>query len=83
MNVPVPSHHGHVTSFGVPPRFEITRPAPRHGEHGRGSALSSGGWAGWSAMGAVRLPVAPGTSRAGKPSPMRATLRSAGPAEGG
>src|SRR4051812_7996519 len=66
MNVPVPSHHGHVTSFGVPPRVEITLPVPRHGEHGRDSALSSGGCGSSAAIGSVRLPVARGASRAGK-----------------
>lgn len=35
--MPVPSHHGHETWLGVPPRFEITRPVPRQAIHSRGS----------------------------------------------
>ncbi|MEA2220835.1 MAG: glutamyl-tRNA synthetase [Solirubrobacteraceae bacterium] len=34
--VPPPSHHGQRIGDGVPPRFEITRPLPRHGAQGRG-----------------------------------------------
>ena len=34
----LPSHHGHVTVDGSPPRFEMTRPVPRQGAHGFGSA---------------------------------------------
>src|SRR3954454_14868153 len=37
---PPPSHHGHGTSCGVPPRLEITRPAPRQAEQGTGAGGS-------------------------------------------
>src|SRR3954465_9787263 len=40
MNRPVPSHHGHSTCCGEPPRFEITRPVPRQAEHSRGGAVA-------------------------------------------
>lgn len=33
MNVPLPSHHGHTTVWGSPPRLEVTLPAPWHGVH--------------------------------------------------
>ena len=32
--MPLPSHHGHVTSWAVPPRLETTVPVPRHGGQG-------------------------------------------------
>jgi len=35
--VPLPSHHGHVTCDGLPPRFETTWPVPRHGAQGLGA----------------------------------------------
>src|SRR4051794_36347908 len=59
MNRPVPSHHGHSTSCGEPPRFEITRPVPRHAEHSRGGAASSPPGCASSAMAAAEatLPV--------------------------
>jgi hypothetical protein len=41
MNVPVPSHHGHGSVDGEPPRFEITWPVPRQGLQGCGSGVSS------------------------------------------
>ena len=34
----MPSHHGHVTSFGEPPRFDTTLPVVRQGLQGMGSA---------------------------------------------
>jgi hypothetical protein len=57
MNRPVPSHHGHRTLRGVPPRFEITVPVPRHGGHGRGSVAASPPCGVSSAIDRVRLPV--------------------------
>ena len=44
---PLPSHHGHVTSWAVPPRLETTVPVPRHGAQGisprrDGSSLAIG-----------------------------------------
>ena len=39
--MPLPSHQGHATSLGVPPRFEITLPLPRQGIHSRGWWASS------------------------------------------
>jgi len=41
IRVPLPSHHAHDVSAGVPPRLETTRPVPRQGEHGGGGAKSS------------------------------------------
>ena len=35
--VPLPSHHGHVTCDGLPPRLEMTWPVPRHGAQGAGA----------------------------------------------
>lgn len=35
--VPLPSHQGHVTCDGLPPRLEITWPVPRHGAHTGGA----------------------------------------------
>lgn len=40
MTVPVPSHQGHGTVDGEPPRFDTTWPVPRHGGQGRGSVVS-------------------------------------------
>ena len=40
MRRPLPSHHGHVTGFGSPPRPEITRPVPRQGVQRSGSCGS-------------------------------------------
>ena len=34
---PPPSHHGHVTVDGSPPRFETSWPVPRQGAQGLGS----------------------------------------------
>ena len=47
--VPLPSHHGHVTCDGLPPRFEMTWPVPRHGAQGLGAP---GGAASGPAIGA-------------------------------
>ena len=46
IRTPVPSHHGHGTSFGLPPAPEISLPVPRQGLHGAGAAFafSSGGF---------------------------------------
>jgi hypothetical protein len=58
MSCPLPSHHGHVTSDGEPPRLEITLPVPRHGGQGRGSwaavSVSSVAMAGIEATGRRR-----------------------------
>jgi hypothetical protein len=43
MNRPVPSHHGHDTVEGEPPRFEITSPVPLQALQGCGSAAASVG----------------------------------------
>jgi hypothetical protein len=43
MNVPDPSHHGHSMLCGLPPRFEITWPVPRHALHGDGGRESLSG----------------------------------------
>jgi len=37
MKRPVPSHHGHVTVLGDPPRFETIWPVPRQGRQAWGS----------------------------------------------
>src|SRR3954447_24980340 len=58
MKRPVPSHHGHVTRCGDPPRFEITCPVPRHGAHSRGWGAPSPPWGASAAMSGVRLPAA-------------------------
>ena len=43
MKTPSPSHHGHTTGVGVPPRPEISLPVPRQGGQGIG-ACSAGSW---------------------------------------
>jgi 4-amino-4-deoxy-L-arabinose transferase-like glycosyltransferase len=40
---PPPPHQGQVTSCGLSPRFEITRPVPRQGMHGSSSRFAIGG----------------------------------------
>src|SRR3984957_11989108 len=40
---PPPPHQGQVTSCGLSPRFEITRPVPRQGMHGSASCFAIGG----------------------------------------
>jgi 4-amino-4-deoxy-L-arabinose transferase-like glycosyltransferase len=40
---PPPPHQGQVTSCGLSPRFEITRPVPRQGMHGSFSRFAIGG----------------------------------------
>src|SRR6202167_2596480 len=40
---PPPPHQGQVTSCGLPPRFEITRPVPRQGMHASASRFAMGG----------------------------------------
>jgi len=45
-NIVVPSHQGHVTVFGSPPRLEITVPRPRQAWHGLGSGASVSGASG-------------------------------------
>src|SRR4051812_2740451 len=51
---PSPSHHGHGTVEGEPPRLEITWPVPRQTEHrGGGAAVSAS-----SAIAPPRLPSA-------------------------
>src|SRR3954467_11480719 len=57
MKRPVPSHHGHGTCCGEPPRFEITCPVPRHAVHSRGSAGAGASRAGGAAMRAGRAPA--------------------------
>src|SRR5690349_18206689 len=42
MKRPVPSHHGHASCEGDPPRFEITWPVPRQAEHSGGSGVAAG-----------------------------------------
>lgn len=42
-NIVVPSHHGHVTVVGSPPRFDTTVPRPRQAWHGLGSGASASG----------------------------------------
>src|SRR3954447_23437792 len=37
---PPPSHQGHRTSCGVPPRLDVTRPVPRQAEQGTGAGGS-------------------------------------------
>jgi hypothetical protein len=67
MKRPVPSHHGHATVFGSPPRFEITEPVARQGEQGR-SAM--GDWSvtcGRQGSGTERTCVVASHSRAGDP----------------
>ena len=41
MKRPVPSHHGQVTSCGLPPRFEITWPVPRQAWQRPGSSAGA------------------------------------------
>ncbi len=40
---PSPPHQGQVTSCGLSPRFEITRPVPRQGMHASASCFAIGG----------------------------------------
>jgi len=53
---PPPPHQGQVTSCGLSPRFEITRPVPRQGMHGSASCFAIGGEV--SATGAQTSPPA-------------------------
>ena len=43
MKRPLPSHHGHVTVLGVPPRWEMTWPVPWHGRQRSSAGGGAGG----------------------------------------
>ncbi len=64
MNAPLPSHHGHATVDGSPPRFEMTWPVLRQGEQDERSEGAAGS-APAAAVIAAKTLAAPARSAAG------------------